>query len=244
MRSAQPRRPLFVDMGGQEAPKRRRPVLVLTVLGLLLAAMAYSLLPVWRGTLAARAHTPAIVNTESVAVPLRSEDEDEDASKEEGEEGADNDERASSGLPVNGSLASAAAPSDSGASGALPSAHAASSPAATPSTPVTPPSQTRSPAPPSPSSSPAPPSPSATSAASSPPAAAAPPASGVPRGARLCSLPAVTPFPAGYVSALVRQARALGLTDADVPDVNKRGREQVRPLPLLLSGSSPLSCAR
>ena len=34
-----------------------------------------------------------------------------------------------------------------------------------------------------------------------------------------------TPFPSGYVSKLVRTARRLGLTDADVPDVYRRGRE-------------------
>ena len=47
-------------------------------------------------------------------------------------------------------------------------------------------------------------------------------------GSKTSPLPPPTPFPDGYVSALVRAAREMGLTDADIPDIGKRGREQVR----------------
>ena len=39
--------------------------------------------------------------------------------------------------------------------------------------------------------------------------------------------PVATPYPVGYISKLVRAARELGLTDSDIPDVYKRGRENV-----------------
>jgi hypothetical protein len=54
------------------------------------------------------------------------------------------------------------------------------------------------------------------------------PATALRSGGLLRSMPAATPFPPHYDSALVRYARALGLTDDDIPDVRKRGREQVR----------------